>query len=69
MRTARPPPRIVKQKEHYGLPVRTYAELGIDSFESIVGAFAKINEIGEGAALQLIVRPRRREQKRRSSMS
>ena len=38
------------------MPIRTYAELGIDSFESIVGAFAKINEIGEGAALQLIVR-------------
>jgi hypothetical protein len=46
----------VAQKEHYALPVRTYAELGVDSFESIVGAFAKINEIGEGASLQLIVR-------------
>ena len=47
----------VAQKEHYALPVRTYAELGLDSFESIVGAFAKINEIGEGASLQLMVRP------------
>jgi len=37
----------VTQKEHYALPIRTYAELGLDSFESIVGAFAKINEIGE----------------------
>jgi hypothetical protein len=46
----------VTQKEHYALPVRTYAELGLDSFESIVGAFAKINEIGEGASLQLVVR-------------
>jgi hypothetical protein len=46
----------VAQKEHYALPVRTYAELGVDSFESIVGAFAKINEIGEGASLQLVVR-------------
>ena len=46
----------ISQKEHYALPIRTYAELGIDSFESIVGAFAKINEIGEGASLQLIVR-------------
>ena len=45
----------VSQKEHWSLPVRTYAELGLDSFESIVGAFAKINEIGEGASLQLIV--------------
>jgi hypothetical protein len=47
----------VKQKEHYGLPIRTYSELGLDSFESIVGAFAKINEIGEGAALQVVIRP------------
>ena len=47
----------VAQKENYTLPIKTYVELGIDSFESILGAFAKINEIGEGAALQLIVRP------------
>lgn len=47
----------IAQKEHYALPVRTYAELGLDSFESIIGAFAKINEIGEGASLQLLVRP------------
>ncbi len=46
----------VSQKEHYALPVRTYAELGVDSFESIVGAFAKISEIGEGASLQLVMR-------------
>ncbi|HVO28862.1 MAG TPA: DUF87 domain-containing protein, partial [Candidatus Paceibacterota bacterium] len=45
------------QKENYVLPIRTYAELGVDSFESIVGAFAKINEIGEGAAMQVVVQP------------
>ncbi len=45
------------QKENYALPIKTYAELGIDSFESIIGAFSKINEIGEGAALQMIVQP------------
>ena len=47
----------VTEKANFALPIRTYAELGIDSFESIVGAFAKINEIGEGASLQLVVRP------------
>ncbi len=47
----------LKQKEHHGLPIRTYNELGTDSFESILGAFAKINEIGEGAAMQVIMRP------------
>ena len=47
----------VTEKENFALPIRTYAELGIDSFESIVGAFVKINEIGEGASLQVIMRP------------
>ncbi len=54
----------VTEKENYALPIRTYAELGIDSFESIVGAFAKINEIGEGASLQLIVRPAFKDSKK-----
>jgi hypothetical protein len=47
----------VSQKENHALPVRTYAELGVDTFESIIGAFAKIGEIGEGASLQLVLRP------------
>lgn len=46
----------VSQKNNFALPVKSYAELGIDSFESIVGAFAKINEVGEGAAMQVIAR-------------
>ena len=55
----------VAQKENYVLPIKTYTELGIDSFESILGAFAKINEIGEGAALQLIMRPAPKAAKKR----
>ncbi len=47
----------VKLKESYALPIRTYTELGIDSFEPILGTLAKINEIGEGVALQIVVRP------------
>ena len=47
----------VALKESYALPVRTYAELGIDSFEPILGTLAKINEIGEGVALQVVMRP------------
>ncbi|MDE2019075.1 MAG: type IV secretion system DNA-binding domain-containing protein [Patescibacteria group bacterium] len=45
------------EKEIFAVPMRTYAELGIDSFESILGAFSKINEVGEGAAMQVIMRP------------
>src|SRR3989344_3827151 len=32
-------------------------ELETDSFNSILGGFSKINEIGEGAALQVLVKP------------
>ncbi|RJQ29263.1 DUF87 domain-containing protein [Candidatus Parcubacteria bacterium] len=45
------------QKENSVLPMRTYQEIGSDTFDSIVGAFTKVNEVGEGAALQLIARP------------
>lgn len=55
----------VMQKENYALPIKTYTELGIDPFESILGAFAKINELGEGAALQLIMRPAPKDAKKR----
>ncbi|MEK7110499.1 MAG: hypothetical protein AAB867_01450, partial [Patescibacteria group bacterium] len=45
------------EKKAFALPIRTYLEIESDTFAPIVGAFAKINEIGEGAALQIIVRP------------
>jgi len=47
----------LKQKENFALPVRTYLEIGADTFGVIVGAFAKINEVGEGVALQIIAQP------------
>ncbi len=47
----------VAQKANYALPIRTYTEIGADTFSSIVGAFAKINEVGEGAALQICIAP------------
>ncbi len=43
-------------KENYSLPIRTYNELNADSFASIVGGFAKISEVGEGAALQVVLK-------------
>jgi len=45
------------QKENFALPLRTYKEIGQDSFSAILGGFAKIQEIGEGAALQLVLAP------------
>ncbi len=45
------------QNEHYALPIRTYLETEGDTFSPIIGALSKINEVGEGAALQICVRP------------
>lgn len=54
----------LKGKENYVLPIRTYQELNADPFISIIGGLAKINEIGEGAAIQVVVRPARRNIKK-----
>lgn len=47
----------LKFKENYALPIRTYRELESDSFSSVVGGFSKIKQVGEGAAMQVIVSP------------
>lgn len=47
----------VKQKLSYALPIRTYAEANIDTFASILSGLSKINEVGEGAGIQILVRP------------
>lgn len=52
------------QKENFALPLRTYKEIGQDSFSAILGGFAKIQEIGEGAALQLIISPAAKNSKK-----
>ncbi len=47
----------LKQGENYALPIRTYQEIGSDTFSAIIGALSKMNEIGEGAAIQILARP------------
>lgn len=47
----------VKQHYPFALPIRTYQEANIDTFSSILSGFSKVSEIGEGAALQVLVRP------------
>ncbi len=47
----------LKQKEQYLLPLRTYVDMEADTMNPILGGFAKVAEIGEGAALQVIVEP------------
>lgn len=38
------------------LPIKTYQKLGADPLETITSAFSKIDEYGDGAALQIILR-------------
>jgi len=47
----------IKLSKPFILPVRTYKDLNSDTANQIVGGLSKVNEIGEGAALQFIIRP------------
>lgn len=55
----------VLQKEDYVLPIRTYRDLEADSFAAILGGFSRVNEIGEGAAIQLIIKEASSEAKKK----
>lgn len=52
------------EKDTFAIPIRTYRELEADTLGAILSGFAKINEIGEGAALQLILRPASKEKRK-----
>lgn len=45
------------QKLNYAIPLRTYVESNVDTFDPILSGLSKINEIGEGAAIQIIAKP------------
>lgn len=47
----------ILQKDSFALPIRTYSELESDTFSQIVGGLSKLDEIGEGAAIQILVKP------------
>lgn len=47
----------VDLKHSAALPIRTYLDTGTDTFAPILSGLSKINSIGEGAAIQIIVRP------------
>ncbi len=47
----------LKQKEFFGLPIKTYQESNSDSFAPMLGGLLKINEIGEGGAIQFVISP------------
>lgn len=56
-------------KDRFMIPVRTYQELGVDTFSSLLGGLVKINEVGEGGALQFIFVPAKKETKKQLSSS
>lgn len=47
----------INQDNHYSLPFKTYKDIESDTFQSILGGFSKVNEVGEGAALQFVITP------------
>ncbi|MDP1718838.1 MAG: type IV secretion system DNA-binding domain-containing protein [bacterium] len=48
---------FLKLKQHYAIPIRTFAETTIDTFLPILSNFSKLELTGEGMALQVLVRP------------
>ncbi|MEK7146748.1 MAG: DUF87 domain-containing protein [Patescibacteria group bacterium] len=44
-------------KQSFILPIRTYEEAGIDTVAPILSNLSRLNEIGEGAALQVLIKP------------
>lgn len=44
--------------EHPALPLKEYTDFDYDPLNALTNAFAKIDQIGEGAALQIIIEPR-----------
>jgi hypothetical protein len=47
----------VAQRERFVLPIATYEEAENDTFLSVLGGLARVNEVGEGAAIQVVARP------------
>ncbi len=46
----------LKPNDYHALPLRTYVEMGLDPFLQVLNNFTKLKKIGEGLALQVIVR-------------
>lgn len=47
----------LKQKQVRVLPFRTFEEAGLDTFLPILSNFSKIEAVGEGAAIQVLIKP------------
>lgn len=48
---------VLKLKNKYVFPIRTYEELEVDPLNAITNALSKLDTINEGAAIQVVLRP------------
>ncbi len=48
---------FLQQKLSQFLPIRTYIEANMDTFAPILSGLSKINEVNEGAAIQILAKP------------
>ncbi len=48
---------IIKLKNRYTLPVRTYENMEVDPLNAITNALSKLETVAEGAAIQLVLKP------------
>ncbi len=53
---------------HWALPVKTYRTLDVDPLETISNALSKLQETGEGASIQIIVKPENSMNRRKFSL-
>ncbi|MBI3633766.1 MAG: type IV secretion system DNA-binding domain-containing protein [Candidatus Vogelbacteria bacterium] len=50
-------------RDSFIIPLRTYKEADVDTFAPIVSTLSKLQEIGEGASLQIVMEPASKETK------
>lgn len=48
---------FLTERERFVLPVKTYEEVEADTFLPLLGSLSKMEEIGEGAAIQIVAKP------------
>ncbi|HBM46130.1 MAG: hypothetical protein UT05_C0003G0097 [Parcubacteria group bacterium GW2011_GWF2_38_76] len=44
-------------KDDFILPIRTYKEAEVDTFAPIISTLSKLEEVGEGASIQIVLKP------------
>ena len=57
----------LRQRENFILPIRTYEEAKLDTFAPILSNLANVELVGEGMAIQLLLRPASRSAKEKIS--